>query len=343
MKPLRGTVWSCALLLLGVSAAPADAAWCNVFQVCWHRQRQAAYYAPPAPCCAPNPCCQPQCTTSYVQRCYYQPVTCYQTKTYYEPVTTYRTSYYYEPVTSYTYSCYYDPCTCSYQQVATPCTKYCLKSQCCPVQSWVQRCCSVPVTTYQQSFYWEPVTTCCNTTVGAAVAPPADCPTQPPVGYPGQPRVSEPGARPGPNVSEGSTRPPVDGFQRYQQDTMPRDSGSSYRQLLPNGAAPARQTIPASQPPVRLDRIAAGPANEVQGKVVRGDKQPLGGARLLFISSDRKEPRRSADTDADGQFHVQLASGGWLVYIQGADGKPVFHRKIEVNAREPSQVYLVSR
>ena len=42
MKPLRGTVWGCALLLLGVSAAPADAAWCNVFQVCWHRHRPAA-------------------------------------------------------------------------------------------------------------------------------------------------------------------------------------------------------------------------------------------------------------------------------------------------------------
>src|SRR5438105_3122914 len=82
-------------------------------------------------------------------------------------------------------------------------------------------------------------------------------------------------------------------------------------QLQPNGAVPARQTIP-SQPPVRLDRIASGPANGVQGKVVRGDKQPLSGVHLLFISSDRKEPRRSADTDADGQFHVQLASGGWL-------------------------------
>src|SRR5437879_6441901 len=177
MKPLRGIVWGCALVLLGTSAAPANAAWCNAFQVCWLRHRHPApavsYYAAPAPC-AP---CAPQCTTSYVQRCYYQPVTTYQTKTYYEPVTTYRTSYYYEPVRGYTYTSYYDPCSCCYQQVATPTVSYQLKSQCCPVQSWVQRCCSVPVTSYQQSFYWEPVTTCCTPT---CAAPPAqECCGQP--------------------------------------------------------------------------------------------------------------------------------------------------------------------
>ena len=56
MKPLRGTVWGCTLVLLAMSAAPADAAWCNVFQVCWHRHRPApapapavSYYVAPAP------------------------------------------------------------------------------------------------------------------------------------------------------------------------------------------------------------------------------------------------------------------------------------------------------
>src|SRR5207249_5277461 len=144
MKPLRGAVWGCALLLLASSGAPVQAAWCNVFQAtcfhCRHKATSSYYYAPSA--CCPQPC-PPPCTTSYVQRCYYQPVTTYQTRTYYEPITTYRTSYYYEPVTSYRYSCYYDPCTCSYQQVATPCTSYQLKSQCCPVQSWVARCTQV--------------------------------------------------------------------------------------------------------------------------------------------------------------------------------------------------------
>src|SRR5262249_33936823 len=128
----------CALALLAVDAQSARAAWNNVFQVCCNSCQSrsvVANYAAPDPCCNP---CPPVCTTRYVQRCYYQPVTCYQTKTYYEPVTTYRTSYYYEPVTSYRYSCYYDPCTCSYQQVACPTTCYRLRSQCCPVQSWVQ-------------------------------------------------------------------------------------------------------------------------------------------------------------------------------------------------------------
>src|SRR5712692_9661680 len=174
MKPLRGAVWGCALVLLGAGGAPVRAAWCNVFQAtCFHRQRATASYYAPTGCCDPCPQpCAPQCTTCYVQRCYYQPVTTYQTKTYYEQVTTYRTSHYYEPVTSYRYSCYYDPCTCSYQQVACPTTCYRLRSQCCPVQSWVQRCSQVPVTTYRQSCYWEPVTSCC--TPAAPACPPAN-------------------------------------------------------------------------------------------------------------------------------------------------------------------------
>src|SRR5262249_35569805 len=151
MRPIRGVLSGCALLLLLAGAGPCRAAWCNVFQVCCANcggQSQSSFVAAD-PC---NPCPPPTqvCTTQYVQRCYYQPVTCYQTRTYYEPVTTYRTSYYWEPVTSYRYSSYYDPCTCQYQQVACPTTCYRLRSQCCPVQSWVQRCCQVPATTYKQ-------------------------------------------------------------------------------------------------------------------------------------------------------------------------------------------------
>src|SRR5581483_9653144 len=105
MRPLRGAVWVCALTVWAGAARPASAAWDNVFQVCCHSCRSSAsYYAAPAPVAAADPCCAPQpcqqCTTRYVQRCYYQPVTIYQTSHYYEPVTTYRTSYYYEPVTT---------------------------------------------------------------------------------------------------------------------------------------------------------------------------------------------------------------------------------------------------
>jgi hypothetical protein len=247
MKPLSGTVWGCALLLAAASAAPVQAAWCNVVQVCWHRQKAAysSYYAPAA-CCDPCPPPQPVCTTSYVQRCYYQPVTTYETRSYYEPVTTYRTSYYYEPVTSYRYSAYFDPCTCSFQQVACPTTSYQLRSQTCPVQSWVQRCCSVPVTTYRQSLYWEPVTTCCTPTTGTSyyVAPVAT-PTPGPL----PPAVSESPAR------NGSDALPYNRYYNPPKETPPPPtSGSSYRSV------PLGQPAPALPPPkVRLDRIVALP------------------------------------------------------------------------------------
>jgi len=150
MTCFRLTTGLCALGLLVTSVAPVDAAWDNVFQVTCGRRDRTSYRLPlfrafsaPVACCDP---CPPPCTTNYVQRCYYQPVTTYQTRSYYEPVTTYRTSYYYQPVTSYRYSMYFDPTCCSYQQVATPVTSYQIRAQCCPVQTWVQRCCTVPVT-----------------------------------------------------------------------------------------------------------------------------------------------------------------------------------------------------
>src|SRR5262245_64157126 len=127
MKPLRLSAGLVALGLFATAAQPASAAWNNVFQAtclsCSPRPATSlyapapvaafsspvvAYAAPAAGCCDP---CQ-QCTTRYVQRCYYQPVTTYQTQSYYEPVTTYVTKTYYEPVTTYRYSCYYDPCSC---------------------------------------------------------------------------------------------------------------------------------------------------------------------------------------------------------------------------------------
>src|SRR5579871_93486 len=278
MRPLSRATWLCTILWLG-SAVPAEAAWCNVFQVtCFPRVQRAptsvSYYAP-AQCCDP---CPQVCTTRYVQRCYYQPVVAYQTRSYYEPVTTYRTSYYYEPVTSYRYSCYYDPCTCSYQQVAQPTTSYHLRSQTCAVQSWVQRCSTVPVTTYQQSFFWEPVTSC-------SAPAPAPCPTQdcaaapltppstqpPPMGTESRPPAGGPGVTEIPNRNGTDNMP----YNRYYppQEQSPPASGSSYRQLPPNRPVPQRQVIPVPTPPtVRLDRIVALPQGEVDSQVVRWQK-----------------------------------------------------------------------
>jgi hypothetical protein len=248
---------------LAAEFTPAQAAWCNVFQVGLFRRRATVnyYYAAPAAtsyyapsdCC--TPCPQPVCTTRYVQRCYYQPVVTYKTESRYEPVTTYRTSYFYEPVTSYSYSCYYDPCSCSYKQIATPVTSYKLKSQCCPVQSWVQRCYSVPVTTYQQSFYLEPVTSCCTPTSTAVATQPDCCSGGAPAGGSSRPPpgVSEPRSS-NPAVSEPN-RPGSDGLP-FDRSYIPRQNvpldGSSLQKPANGKFQPQKQAAPA---PIHFDRV----------------------------------------------------------------------------------------
>lgn len=347
MRPLHRAAWLGTFLLLGSSAVPARAAWCNVFQVtCFpglQRSSTSVSYYAPAPCCEP---CPQVCTTRYVQRCYYQPVVTYQSRSYYEPVTTYRTSYYYEPVMSYHYSCYYDPCTCSYKQVASPTTSYYLRSQTCAVQSWVQRCATVPVTAYQQSFYWEPVTSC---SAPAPACPPQDCAPPPaaPLSTQPPPMVSEPRTPAGPGVTETPPRNGTDNlpYNRYYppQDPMPPASGSSYRQLLPNRPVPQRPAAPLPPVPnVRLDRIVAIPMGQVEGQIVRQDKFPLAGAQLLLVNASGSLPRQTVTTDAAGHFRATVASGGWLVYIQAANGKPVFQQKIEVLDNETRQLNLVA-
>jgi hypothetical protein len=92
-----------------------------------------------------------------------------------------------------------------------------------------------------------------------------------------------------------------------------------------------------------LERIVAVPGAEIRGQVVRGDAAPLAGARVMFVNTDRHEPRSTVDTDAAGQFRVTLTSGGWLIYLQPADGKPIFQRRIEVRDNEPHEIQLVSR
>ncbi len=213
-ETLPGYIVVLALAALAMANGSAAAAWNNVFQVCCHSCRSSNYVAAPAAVAAPAPCggCQ-QCTTRYVQRCYYQPVTSYRQSCYMEPVTTYRTSYYYEPCTSYRYSCYYDPCTCRYQQVAQPVTTYRLRSRCCPVTSYLQRCCLQPVTTYQQMTYYEPQTTCCTTTIGAPVAaPPASA--APPVPPAVQGAPYGPSTQPGPGRTDGA------GFRRLSREAQ---------------------------------------------------------------------------------------------------------------------------
>src|SRR5207249_289791 len=136
----------------------------------------------------------------------------------------------------YRYTCAYDPCTGCPQQVATPVTCYQLRAQSCPVQSWVQRCCSVPVTTYQRVSYWEPQTTCCNPCpspcppVAAAVVPTPVVPGQAPPGIMEQRQTPAP-----PMINEGRNG---NGVPPFQQDYRPpfNGSGSSFR---PPAGAPA--------------------------------------------------------------------------------------------------------
>ncbi|CAN5335828.1 hypothetical protein BH10PLA2_BH10PLA2_03340 [soil metagenome] len=311
-----------------------------------------SYYAPQANSCAPS--CTPcqTCQTNYVQRSYYQPVTEMQSQSYYEKVTTTNTSYYYEPVTSYSYSSYYDACSCSSQQVAKPTTSYYLRAQSCPVDSWVQRCQKVPVTTYKQSFYYEPVTTCSSSPVVAAAPAPAcntctaaPAPTAPLTPQAQQSYYPQTDARwqsPPAGVSESTRQqgqPPNYERSYPPNDKMPPASGSSY-QPNRNGQAP----VVAPTPAVHLERFASTENGQVKGQVVAANWQPAQGTRLVFINAERREARQDATTDNAGNFQAQLTSGGWLVYIEDAQGKPVFSRQITIRSNGPNElIRLVSR
>jgi hypothetical protein len=189
----------------------------------------------------------------------------------------------------------------------------------------------VPVTTYRQSFYWEPVTTCCQTPCPSPCPPPCN----------GTPAVSDQQSQPG--VRSFQNGGP--GVQQYDDRPMPPAGGaSSQRQLTPQAPNTAGRPAPVSSPPpkVKLDRIVAIPDHNVEGQVVRNDRAQAN-AKVLFVSADRQGDQRTLTTDSFGKFRVTLASGGWLVYVHGADGKPVFHSKINVCDDRPSTMTLTSR
>lgn len=335
-----------ALALWAGDVTSASAAWNNVFQPTLFgcRKRETNYVAPiavqyqqPAVVAQPAPCNQPQCSTTYSQRCYYQPVTVYQNRSYYEQVTSYQTSYYYQPVTTYRQSCYYDPCTCSYQQVSVPQCGYELRAKSCPVTNWVQRCCQVPVTTYQKSCYWQPQTTCCNTTYGALI--PADCNGAPPGQQPSvQPPVVTPGMPMAPPVIDQNRQPgggnPTDAY-RY-----PTTPGASFQPApTPRTTIPTRNGAPPP-PPVKLDRIVVGPDASVEGQVVRNDNAPRPNARVMFVSAQHGADRQTVTANSAGRFQVNLASGGWLVYVQNPDGTTHYHSRIDIGDAQPARLTI---
>jgi hypothetical protein len=343
MRPFPRLLLGCALLLLFAGAVPCRAAWCNVFQVCCNScgGTPSASFAAPDPCCNP---CPPVCM-KYVQKSYYQPVTCYQTRTYYEPCTTYRTSYYWEQCTSYRYSCYYDPCTCSYQQVACPVTSYRLRSQCCPVTSYLQRCCLVPVTSYQEVRYYEAVPDCpqpCPNPCpnGTSAAPPVAAPSQPGLGQP-MPGTGQPPIRVQEEPPMTGTYKPGTSFNR-QLPPIGVGPGPSPR-LQPQPQAPVPAARPAPPPTVRLDKIVVGPAQGVEGQVLRSGKMPHGGAQVLFVSAERQGVQHAVTADESGRFSADLSSGTWLVYLKEAGNQTHFQSKVEVRNEQVARVTLTSR
>ncbi len=329
-------------------APPASVAYYVAPTTSYYVAPTVSYYAPPAESCpqACAPSCTPcqTCQTNYVQRSYYQPVTEYQTQSYYEPVTTYNTSYYYAPVTSYSYSSFYDASSCSYQQVAQPTVSYQLRAQSCPVQNWVQRCQKVPVTTYKMAYYYDPVTTCsspppapaptCSSCTNNA-APPGPVTPQPSYYPPADTKWQAPPA----GVSESQRSPGALPYDRSYppNDNMPRASGSSYkpnRQSQTPGQPVLQAPVSAPVPTVHLDRFVSSPRGQINGQVVQANWQPGVSTRLVFINADRKEARKEVATDGSGRFQAQLSPGGWLVYVEDAQGKPVFSRAIQVQTSD---------
>ncbi len=362
MRLMRMFLWTGGFVALLSGTSPAGAAWNNVFQVCClgcksHPPATSNYYAaypayggytaaypayagytaayPSDPGCCPQPCPQPcpqrVCETRYEQRTYYQQEVHYETRTAYDPVTTYTKSYFWEPVTSYRVSSYYDPSSCCARQVTVPCTSYRLREQCCPVQSWVARCYQVPVTTLKPYTRCEPVTSCYWTNAGSA-AP----------SYP----MPAAGGQPGAGVNDN--RPPANaGSGAGVNDNGYQPQG--YRQFPPAGnnpkpATPVRpDTFVQAPPAVQLERIAPLSAANVEGVVIRSDNTPDSGVRLTFRRADRENETHTVTADSSGRFKATLASGGWVVCTQRADGQLVPHTRIDVREDKTSEVKLTSR
>lgn len=308
---MRLTTGLFAVLTIGWTfgiANDASAAWNNVFHSTCRGGRSyysGSFYAPPAPACCPE--------VKYVQRSYYQPVTTYKMETVMEPVTTYKTSYYWESFTKTRYTSYYDPCTRCSQTVAEPVTAYRLKSQCNPVQSYVQRCRMVPVTEMRKSYYLEAVT-----------VSPCDNPCNNGGAIPGvaEPGPSGPGVGGAPRIGETNEPPriPPAGIQ----ESYPKPAGST------SG---------------RFDRIASFPnSGRIQGMFVRDDRiTPKPNSRIRFVSVEKPEEEVAVNTDGNGSFAVDLPAGEYSLRIIGTDGKFVHHSTLKVNRDDNRLVTLVSR
>jgi hypothetical protein len=112
---------------------------------------------------------------------------------------------------------------------------------------------------------------------------------------------------------------------------------------MPRAAEGTLRTVPIRPPTVRFDRIASLEGDNLQGKVIDKGRSPRAGARVLFVSVEGKNIQHTVTADADGAFRTRLTAGGWLVYTHDAAGRPVFSRRVEVQADRPVTMTLVHR
>src|SRR5205823_821415 len=126
---------------------------------------------------------------------------------------------------------------------------------------------------------------------------------------------------------------------------MPKINENSYRQPQlgpPTFLPPASK--PATEPSrVRFDKVASLVKHNVEGEVLGANRVPRSNARVLFVHADRPNIEEEINADGAGRFRTSLGAGSWLVYTYNVDGRPVFHRKLEVRYDEQTMVTLEMR
>jgi len=103
------------------------------------------------------------------------------------------------------------------------------------------------------------------------------------------------------------------------------------------------QPVSPPAPAVKVDRIAFRAEARVDGQVMRLDRTPRAGAQVHVHQRPAQAPNQTVTANGAGRFQANLASGSWLVYVNGSDGRHVFHSRIEVDGKRPSQLTVVAR
>ncbi len=160
----------------------------------------------------------------------------------------------------------------------------------------------------------------------------------------GQPNMPPAGVSGGP----GGIEPPAQGAGTSNNYRIPYgqgSGGSAYRQPQLQAPVPAQPVVPARKPAtLRFDRITSTQRPNAEGQVVRADRQPEAGMKVIFVCADAQGGRQSLTTDGAGRFQTTLTAGNWLVYTQDAGGKLMYQQKVRVAADAPTApITLVSR